>query len=200
MEPPPRYNGIRRQNVADHTLSKLLAFNILLPSLQNIFGKNVDYDLLFTCIMFHDFGEYKRRKNSKTKSFDILVHKKVPSDDVAEYERFMELLGKCDLGWFWNKRLEEAFILQYILTTSQHFPVEIQSKMIRMKRNKVTRNTAILFQILEKWEYLFYGVEHKDKHPTILKNVVGRNAPVVIDWINWYPEKYHKKLHGLFVE
>ena len=73
-------NSIRKQNVAQHTLSKLLVFSMILPDLKKIFSDLVNFELLFSCIVYHDFGEGLRDQK-----YDILSTDKKNSHDVEEW-------------------------------------------------------------------------------------------------------------------
>ena len=190
-----RYNGIRRQNVAEHTISKLLAFSMILPLLKNIFKKNVDFDLLWSCIVCHDFGEGLRKSK-----YDIIASNKKDCHDLEEYLLVEGLLNESDLQ---NEEIrdnfEKAFLLQFVLTSYESFPAKAQEILKSMRQNKVEKNTAILFQILEKWEYHFYAWENRKKHPTILEDVRTRNGLQVLQWIEKYPKKYHEPLKEIFL-
>lgn len=189
-------NGIRKQNVADHTLSKLFAFSMLLPMLEKVFDKNVDFNLLWSCIVSHDFGEGLRGQK-----YDILAGDKKDNDDVDEYTLVMELLDKSDLpNGVIRNGFEKAFLLQFILTSHKSFPARVQVIMRRMRHNRIVWNTAVLFQIVEKWEYLFYAYEHEEKHPTIFRDVYDRNIPIISQWIQKYPKKYHQSLKEIFID
>lgn len=193
-----RFNGIRRQNVADHSLSKLLSYACLLEELKNLFQEDVDFDVLFICIFFHDFGEPKPKKK-KQRQFDVLANKKVAKDDVEEYKRFKKLIERCGLEISLKRKIIKAFLLQFSLTSYEAFHWYPQKLMREARECQKMKNTAILFQIIEKWEYLFYAVEHKEKHPTILSDVITLNEPKVDSWINMYPLKYREPLRNIFV-
>lgn len=194
---PARYNGIRRQNVAQHTLSKLTVFSMIMPSLKKIFGDMVDFDLLNSCIVYHDFGEPLRNQK-----YDILANDKKNSDDVAEYELFIKFLKKSGMSVHTSTYNEiiKAFLLQFALTSYHEFDDGAKYTMSKILKNEVERNTAILFQIVEKWEYFFYAYEHKNKHPTIWNDVNERNRELINKWIIRYPKKYHKPLKEFFTD
>ena len=191
-----RHNGIRRQNIADHTLSKLVAVNMLLPELVRIFGNAVDFLLLLRCITFHDFGEPLRKKKGekKNKRFDIMAHNKKDLHDAEEYELFMKFLRDSKVPKQMIKEIELAFLLQFSLTSYESFPLRAQKIMSYIRNDEVLALTAILFQIIEKWEYHFYAYEHDKKHPDIWKNVTENQGPLIEKWMNAIPVKYHRRM------
>ncbi len=193
-------NGIRRQNVEEHTLSKLLAFGMIMPLLldkfEKVFGRKIEYNLLWVCIVNHDFGEGLRKQK-----FDVLANDKKDSHDLEEYLLLMEFLDKSGLKDPVIKNFfQKAFLLQFALTSHEVFPEDAKKIMKGIRENEVERNTAILFQILEKWEYFFYALEHKEKHPTISDDVASFNSPKISHWISMYPEEYHQPLKEIFVD
>ena len=189
---PKRYNGIRRQNVADHTLSKLTAFIMLLPNMKSIFGNNVDFDLLLACIACHDYGEGLRGHK-----YDVLANLKTNSHDLEEYILVMKFIYESDMtNETIMRNFHESFLLQFALTSYRIFPSEAKKIMVEMRKNRVKRNTAILFQIFEKWEYFFYAREHKKKNPTIWKDVLSGEK--LKGWILKLPKKYIVSVEELF--
>lgn len=192
---PARHNGIRRQNVSQHTLSKFFAVSMLFPALQRIFGKKIDYNLLLACIAIHDFGEGLRGTK-----YDILADQKKDSHDLEEYLLTMKFMEDSGLR---NEEIkiffEKAFLLQFALTSCSVFPPKATEIFKAMGKNKIEIYTAILFQILEKWEYHFYAYENRKKHPTIFSEVSSRNSIKILEWINKYPKRYHEPLKEVFL-
>ncbi len=190
-----KHNKIRRQNILDHTISKLFALVMILSSLKSIFKNNeIDFELLFACIVIHDFGEPLKKEQ-----FDIQAGDKVDNDDVTEYLLLKKFLETTSLEQEELIFLEKVFLLQFALTSYGAFPKDQKTLMSKIRKNKVEYNTALLFQIIEKWEYHFYAYEHKNKHPSIWEDVCNRQAPILNEWINKYPNKYRNSLVNLFL-
>lgn len=191
-----RSNGIRRQNVAEHTLSKTVVFTMILPLLEKVFGNSVDFNLLTASIVNHDFGEGLRGDK-----YDVLAKDKTYLHDVEEYMLFMNFMKESD---FYDRvvelAFERSFLLQFALTSYGSFPIEAQKIMEKIRSDPRTRNTAILFQIIEKWEYFFYAHEHRYKHPTISDDVYSSQFGVILKWIEEYPEQYHQPLKEIFMD
>lgn len=189
-----RYNKIRRQDVLQHTISKLVVFAMIMPSLKSIFyNEEINFELLWFCILIHDFAEPLRKEK-----FDILAGDKVHSDDVDEYLMLKAFLDKSSIGNEELLLIEKTFLLQFSLTSYESFPEEAKELMQQIRENEVEYNTALLFQIIEKWEYHFYAYEHKNKHPRIWNDVSSRQSPILEGWINKYPKKYRNSLNDLF--
>jgi 5'-deoxynucleotidase YfbR-like HD superfamily hydrolase len=105
-----RCNGIRRQNVAEHTLSKAVVFTPVLPLLEKIFGNSVDFNLLNTCIVYHDFGE-----GLKGDKYDVLAEDKKHHHDVEEYLLFMKFMNESPLhDPVVEIHLERSFLLHLL--------------------------------------------------------------------------------------
>lgn len=190
-----KHNKIRKQNVLEHTISKLVAFGMITPQLKSIFNrKEIDFELLWMCILVHDFAEPLRKQK-----FDILTENKVHNDDVDEYIMLKSFLDKMILDEQEYLYIQKAFLLQFAITSYDSFSKEPQEIMAEMRNDSVYFQTALLFQIIEKWEYLFYAHEHKNKHPTIWTDVSNNQSDVLKNFINKYPGRYQAGLNELFL-
>lgn len=169
-----RFNGleveIRQQDLLQHSYSITFLGTTLIerfrPFLPTTF---FDDHLVLTTLLVHDVPEAILKR-------DVSLTKKGATDDVAEYATFCIFIEglPADL----QLHLKRAFLLQFALENEkwQYFDDEAWGIMNELSTTR--RAEAIMFTIIEHWDYLMYMVEqYEEGNAYLLYECLKREVP-----------------------
>lgn len=141
---------VRKQNCLQHSYSVCISTIILTSILKRYM--DLDSELILTCFVVHDHGEGETKK-------DTMYINKTVTRDVQEYLAFEKRFKNLSEDVF--KPLQKAFLLQFCLEPSDSFPEEAQKVMQELAKDNY--NEALVFELIERWDYILYALEQYNK-------------------------------------
>lgn len=161
-------NSLRIQNTLQHTHSLVFMCDVLSYKLQSYV--ELDEALLLRACHYHDVGE-------GLCGFDTPYGSKSDNQDLNEYLAFCEFHKDLDEKFFLKQK--QAFLLQFAGKDKYFdlFPPDALYPMLTLKKYKPYE--VLFFEVLERWEYFFYPLEHcsDGKHMDLLRSVVKNQCP-----------------------
>ena len=154
---------LRSQNTLQHTYAMLYLCDVLTTRLES--HVRLDEALLFRACYLHDVGEGLRH-------LDVCYDDKQNNDDLEEYRAFVKSFCEFD-RLIWPK-YHRAFLLQFVQSCPVEFPQEAISIIEDLRKNNYYE--VLAFKAIERWDYLFYPLEHSSEDACLhLLKAVARN-------------------------
>jgi hypothetical protein len=128
---------------------------------------SLDHQLVMDAIKVHEDGEALLKR-------DVLLHNKTLSGHVDEYMAFKGMLvGNPD----YITRMRKAFLLQFVLDEGFEIPGDHNANFLLKKLRKDNQHEAMIFNLLERFDYYLYAVRAYDKvgDVVILVHVLRNN-------------------------
>ena len=154
----------RKQHTLEHTYSLLIVGMISIIKLRDFV--KLDETLLLQAFAVHDWGEGELNR-------DVLFHLKSAKTDCEEYGAFVGAFDKISPDIV--KGLKEPFLLQFARENPACFPREARRIMTRLWKKK--RNEVIVFETIERFDYVLYALEHSKTGNGLLRQVLKKHAP-----------------------
>jgi hypothetical protein len=134
------------QNSLQHSYSIGLLGIMMIKKLQGYI--DINHGMIRDTLLIHDLGEAEV-------GHDTLHIDKTVEKDIREYQAFYESTKHLESGLFIH--LKRAYLLQFCLGGQELWPDDARRMMTRLRRNN--HNEALLFQAIERWDYLMYVLE-----------------------------------------
>ncbi len=164
-----RNENLRVQSVLHHQYSVISVVDVVLPVLKK-YIPDLDELLVLRAYLIHDQPEgFSKRK------FDCLSTQKTQEKDLEEYLLFVKYYSHFSKDIYEIK--EYAYLLQYALKENDLFPQDARVVMNNIVKNHIIE--AMVFEVLESWEYIFYAYESfiYQGDDYILTQVLRRQMP-----------------------
>jgi len=161
---------IRRQDLLQHTLSLIFLGVTMLERLRTDLTQTLDDRIIFTCLLLHDWGEGRLKR-------DVSLTKKQAHDDAAEYQAFCLTIKDLteDLRYY----LQSAFLLQFVLDDDKWLLFDNEAQEILEVLRRKRRDEAIMFMLIEHWDYIMYMVEqYKRGNAYLLHEAMKTEVPI----------------------
>jgi hypothetical protein len=159
-----REQGIREQNTLQHSHALTLIGAIAIQRMG--LDGEVDAGFLLAALAIHDVGEGEL-------GYDTLYIDKDASQDLKEYLAFAHRYQAVpEFG-----HLQELFLLQFALKNPENFPVDARNVMMKLAEHY--RLEALVFEALERWDYLLFALEQylDRENELVLTQVLRHQVP-----------------------
>jgi len=156
--------GVRAQNTLQHSHALTLIGTIAIQRMG--LDGEVDAGFLLGALAIHDVGEGEL-------GYDTLYIDKDASQDLKEYLAFEHRYESVPEF----AHLQELFLLQFALKNPVNFPDDARSVMMKLAEHY--RLEALVFEALERWDYLLFALEQyvDRENELVLTQVLRHQVP-----------------------
>lgn len=142
---------LRKQDLNQHSLSLTFLGASFLPQLMRYPElASLDTHLFLTTFVVHDVGEGLLER-------DVSLTEKGTRDDVDEYVAFRDFIAGLPVPM--QVHLRRAFLLQFALDEEKWSSFDDVAWSILQDLSKTRRQEAIIFTVVEHYDYLMYMIE-----------------------------------------